>query len=294
MILKLDPRWPLVWRDPATLQLGIDPPRAVLESVSGLEERLISALVVGVPRNGLDALADNRTEAVDALLERLDGVLLDAAATPPHRRIAISGSGALADAVARMLRGLGHRVSAATTAEPLADCSPDAAIAIGTWVLDPQLQSFWLRRDAVHVPVVLTDTAVHIGPVVEPGDGPCLLCLELHRRDGDAAWPAIASQLLGRGAGVEHPALIADASAVIVRLVLARLESGPVAARSIRIGIDGERADRRWEAHPDCGCRGIAPLLPAATAPRGSDSPTGTSAPVRRLPTRATDDAALA
>ncbi|MDO7881348.1 hypothetical protein [Antiquaquibacter soli] len=300
MILKLDPRWPLVWRDPATLQIGIDPPRAVLGGLSALEERLVAALAVGVPRFGLEALADGRSDLIDALLERLSPVLSPAAAEPtaPSGRLAITGSGALADAVTGMLRALRYDVEAAPTPDALRDTGPDLAIAVGRWVLDPRLHSFWLRRDTVHLPVVSTDSAVHIGPVVEPGDGPCLLCLELHRRDGDVAWPAIASQLLGRSAGAEHPVLVADAATAVVRLVQARLDSGPIAPRSVRLTADGERADRLWHPHPECGCRGIGDLVSLeavpATAPRGSGSASGSTAPVRPLPTRARDGAALA
>lgn len=292
MILKLDPRWPLVWRDPMTLQIGVDPARAVLEGLDPLEEMLVSALAVGAPRHALDVLADGRGAVVDALLDRLRGVLLDGTAPPPAHRIAISGADPLAGTVARMLRSLGHDVTVAAASGALADTSPDLAIAVGRWVLEPRLHSFWLRRDAVHLPVVVTDAAVHIGPIVEPGDGPCLLCLELHHRDRDAAWPAIASQLLGRAGGAEHPALIADAAAVVVRLVLSRLDAGPVAARSVRIGVDGDREDRLWSPHPECGCRGIAHLVPVATGPRENGSATAPSAPVLPLPTRATDGGA--
>ena len=34
-----------------------------------------------------------------------------------------------------------------------------------------------------------------VGPLVIPGVTSCLECADLHRRDRDAAWPAVAAQL---------------------------------------------------------------------------------------------------
>ncbi|MHB1173430.1 MAG: TOMM precursor leader peptide-binding protein, partial [Lacisediminihabitans sp.] len=57
MALKLDPRLPLVWRSPSSLQLGVDSPPVVLHNVSNAQERMIAALVPGVSRPGLSMIA---------------------------------------------------------------------------------------------------------------------------------------------------------------------------------------------------------------------------------------------
>ena len=54
MTLRLDPRRPIVWRTPHSLQIGVDPVLAVLDDVSEGDARLIDALAVGVPRSGLE------------------------------------------------------------------------------------------------------------------------------------------------------------------------------------------------------------------------------------------------
>jgi hypothetical protein len=36
MILRLDPRFPMVWRTPTSVQLGIDPPLVILDPVTEL------------------------------------------------------------------------------------------------------------------------------------------------------------------------------------------------------------------------------------------------------------------
>ena len=48
MILKLDPRYPVVWRSPSSVQVGIDPPIVVVEDLTSGQERLLAALGPGV------------------------------------------------------------------------------------------------------------------------------------------------------------------------------------------------------------------------------------------------------
>jgi len=48
MLLQLDPHLPVVWRDPTTVQLGVDVVAAVLTEVDAADERLLSVLARGV------------------------------------------------------------------------------------------------------------------------------------------------------------------------------------------------------------------------------------------------------
>lgn len=267
MVLKLDPHWPLVWRSPFSVQFGIDPPVVRLDDVSDSEERMLAALAVGVGLPGLAVLCDQRLDVRDHLLQRLKPVLLSGEPEPSVPLIAVSGSGSLAATITTVLAGSGARVVAADTPSELEHLTPDIAVVVGQFVLPPATHAIWLRRDVPHVPVVASETAVTIGPVIEPGDGPCLLCLELHRRDEDSAWPAVATQLLGRRTGVDSALVAAEAAAVLARMLLGRLESGAGRAESVRIhASSGERSTRQWQAHPECGCRGIAHLVGAASA----------------------------
>ena len=56
-----------------------------------------------------------------------------------------------------------------------------------------------LRRGIPHLPLVVQGHRVQVGPLITGGGGPCLSCLDLHRRDRDAAWPAVLSQLAAQG-----------------------------------------------------------------------------------------------
>lgn len=198
---------------------------------------------------------------------------LVATALEPSQRavlatVAISGSSILVNAISVLLAGHGVDVRVAADAADLVDSNPDLAIVVGHYVLAPQLHAVWLRRDIPHLPVVVGDSATVVGPMVDPGNGPCLLCLELHHRDADGAWPAIATQLLGRRSGVETAILVAETAAAASRMVLERLQgpAGSGAAESVRIdGATGERRRREWQVHPECGCGGI-PQLEAVDA----------------------------
>ncbi len=287
MILKLDPRWPLVWRTPFSVQLGIDPPRVRLDDVTEQQERMLSALSIGVSEPGLALLADGDFDARDALLEALASVLLHEPATSGAAIIAVGGSGELIGAVARLMADAGVHVVAAATPDALRGATPQLAIVVAHFVFHPDMHSEWLRRDVPHLPVVFSDAGVTIGPIVEPGTGPCLLCLELHRRDEDEAWPAVATQLLGRRSGAESALLALDGAVAVARLALERLDRGPGAATSTRIdAATGEKTYRRARAHPQCGCHGIAHLVSAESTASADRPRTDWAADARRAPGR--------
>ena len=266
MILRLDPRLPLVWRNPTSVQLGIDPAVVILDEVTSTDERMLAALVVGVSDSGLAMIAGAHTAERDALLNALGPALLSVPAATVTATVAVHGSESLVVAIASTLAHSGIDVVTGSDAAALAQHCPTFAILAAHYVFPPELHALWLRRDVPHLPVLVSDTAVVVGPIVEPGSGPCLLCLELHRRDRDAAWPAIATQLLGRHSRAETPVLVAEGAAAACRLALEWFAPpGPTAAgaaASVRIDAQsGRREVRSWQVHPECGCRGIAHLM---------------------------------
>lgn len=272
MVLKLDPRFPLVWRSPSSLQLGVDPARVTFDEVSETTERLLAALVAGVGLPGLTMLARGRVGERDDLLELVAPILLPENAPAPSAPIvAVSGSGRTADAIAATLHSDGVRVVAAA-----ANDRPQFAVVVGHYVLAPELHGHWLRRDVPHLPVVLTDSGVVVGPVIRPGAGPCLHCLELHRRDADSAWPAIATQLLGRRSLVESATAASEVAALVARVVFGELEveGGGFADAATSIRLDattGDRTTTEWAVHAECGCLGVGRVL---EPPAREDRPT--------------------
>jgi bacteriocin biosynthesis cyclodehydratase domain-containing protein len=292
MVLRLDGRFATVWRDPISLQIGVDPARVVLRDVSTAQERMIAALESGVSRSGLDMIASSSGASstdVAALLRTLKLLLVvdePVGATP---RVSIVGAGQTVERIANTLALAGAQVSlSASVTETVTEEHCDLGIVVGHYVLDPDSYGFWLRRDLPHLPVVFGDESVMIGPMIEPGNSPCLYCLEHHRRDSDTSWSAIASQLWGRRARSETPLASTEVATRVARLVLARLESGrpasrTMSARSFQLAtLTGEVTRREWMPHPDCGCvavptnfgqTGLNADPPETGSPRGSDPP---------------------
>lgn len=60
-----------------------------------------------------------------------------------------------------------------------------------------------------HLPVVIDEDRVRIGPLVRPGVTPCVGCHDLHRADWDPAWPALLLQLGRPATGASAAALAA-------------------------------------------------------------------------------------
>ena len=254
MVLRLDPGWPMLWRSPSSVQFGSDEPSVVLSDVSEGEDRLIAALAAGVSETGFAMLAESLEVSADrsqALLDALAPVLVRERQSP-RAVAAVLGNSPLARSTAALLSASG------------ALGSPDDAavvVLVADWVMAPADHLQWLNRDVPHLPVVTTERAVTVGPLVEPGTGPCLYCVHLTRVDEDPAWTAVATQLLGR-AGRELASLeLAEAATLATRRVLARLSGGREIGMSWRLGEGGAVSARTWGRHPDCRC----------AAPEGTD-----------------------
>ena len=285
MVVRLDPRFPIVWRTPTSLQLGVAAPRAVLESVSSADERMISALVDGISESGLAMLgrAAGASDAdVAALLHHVRPALIASPAAP--RRVLVSGAGHTPAAIARAIAARGHTLVAER---------PDFVVATAHYVVPPELHGVWLRRDIPHLPVVVLDTAVEIGPIVEPGAGPCLYCALGDATEADPAWPAMASQLHGMPSLADTPEVAGEVAALVGRVVARRLDTGPAATHvAFTLNLDsGVVSSRQRRRRSDCGCAGIR-------GRRESDSPAdalvATQRRLRPPPTTETAVGALA
>jgi bacteriocin biosynthesis cyclodehydratase domain-containing protein len=254
----------VLWRDPFSLQFGVDPARVILRDVTDGDERVIAALRSGVTEAGL-AMVGASGSVSPVQLERtmasLAPVLLPQPVPPTSRATAaVVGTGVVADLVSDALgaAGVGTRVS-----PEVQDEACDVAVAIGHYVLNPREYGFWLRRDIPHLPVVFGDGQVTVGPLVSPGRTACLYCLEHHRRDADAAWAALASQLWGRRSAAQTPLVAREAAVLAARTVLRSLTDGSpaIASPALSLRLDaatGELTRREWMPHPECGCIELA------------------------------------
>lgn len=308
MFLRIDPAVPLVWRTPTTLQLGGVRPLVVLDDPGEFERSVIALLRRGVRAATLETIGEaigGRPDALRLLLRRLDPALeshdcdpaehpaaeasvAPVAARPRRRRatpaVVVDGDPTLARAIAAAIASLGHRVEPATAVEA---GSVAVAVVAANWAVSPAAHLGWLRRDVPHLAVVHEGGSVRLGPFVEPGAGGCLRCLELHRRDADAAWPVIAAQLAAAPVPALDPAVLALVAAQAAALVDARLRRGATGLAEASVSLSTALrlpASDRHAPHPECGCRALggtatAPARPGASRPDAPSSATAVAVP---------------
>ncbi len=282
MVLRIDPAIPVVWRDPRTVQLGVDPVLAVIpDATSGLE-RLLALVRAGVSESGYAMFASTfgvSERQARKLREALAPALLPDADEPSGAKALIVGGSSLAHDLARVLHG-----ADALASDPA--CA-SLVVIVADRVVPPADHRRWLQADVPHIPVVAGEAAITIGPLVEPGATACLHCVGLHRRDRDPAWPAIATQLASAEPPELDPVRTATAVAEAARRILRLLRGDAAQAgldAELRIGGDGaEISSTRYAPHRDCRCAappesdwapaGASAFLPTPSAGRASAVP---------------------
>ena len=296
MAPRIDPTLPLVWRSPTDVQLGATTARVVLPDVCALELSLVSALRAGVSvktlltmGTGLGATEADVRELLDTLepaferepdAGRAHGTghasrrgdtspIAASAVTPaaPTRdralRVGLDAEGVVAHHLTANLEALGYEPIPLRDDDDVA-LQLDLAVVAAAWVVAPVRHLPLLRRDLAHLAIVFDDTGARVGPLVEPGSGPCLRCLDLTRRDADGAWPVIAAQLAGRPAASCTARAALDASTLAAGVIDDRLARG--VRRLVDASLTLERPGalprrQHHDPHPECGCR-----APAGTA----------------------------
>ncbi len=140
----------------------------------------------------------------------------------------------------------------------------------------------YARRGVAHLSVDIRDGVAVVGPLVPPAGSPCLNCLDLHRRDRDPAWPALAAQL-STGQEAFQPCAVTTALVAVgyaADEVLTYLDGGTPQTVGATVEITGPGRERRrtWPPHPRCDCR--RRRRPAGRSPSvGSATPTTGPAP---------------
>lgn len=154
-------------------------------------------------------------------------------------------------AAARLLREAGAHMAAGGR-EDL-----DVIVVVTGGALDVA-RTWRLMGDGIpHLPVAWEGAAVTVGPLVIPGVTACLRCVDLHRRDDDPVWPALAAQLTRRGRHPEETVLALTAAASALRRVTALVDGHEdLGSVSERFSLAGTLVTtEHWPAHPECGCR---------------------------------------
>lgn len=143
---------------------------------------------------------------------------------------------------------------------------PDVVVTVATDAADPGTALDLMTAEIAHLPVVVREADVVVGPFVR-GDPPwpCLRCVDLHRAELDPAWPVVLSHLTARHrpAATGLPAaLAAVAGGLAAAEVLAHLDGDTPVTLGAQYEIPLPSVEprlRRWVTHPECGCAALAP-----------------------------------
>ena len=108
-------------------------------------------------------------------------------------------------------------------------------------------------RRQPHLAVTIREGAAVVGPLVPAAGGPCLSCLDMHRKDRDALWPG------PRRAQVPEPCAattLLAAAAYAAAEALTFLDGGTpeTLGASAEITTPGRVRRRTWPPHPHCDC----------------------------------------
>lgn len=112
------------------------------------------------------------------------------------------------------------------------------------------------RHRPAQLPVTIRDGSAVVGPLAPPAGGPCLHCVELHRRDRDSDWPALAVQLATPSHDPCAAATVVCAAGLAAGEVLSWIDGVTPSTVGASLELTGPGAPRRrtWQPHPGCPC----------------------------------------
>jgi hypothetical protein len=268
----------VVRRDDRHLQVGVDPPAALVVPDTPVTRRLLEDLRCGV---------DPALDAPEAglLLARLAarGLLVDATARDaalagagdrpavtaafaqfgddaPRRlaaragaRVRIDGPHDPASVAARLLRSAG--VALAESDDEASVVLVIGAPGVGRDELDPLVAG-----GLPHLVVASAADGLAVGPFVVPGTTACQRCVDAQEAESDPRRPMLLEQCgpdrLAAGPPPRDLALLTAALGLAARDLVSYVDGDRPATWSttVVVGPDLTLARRTWRRHPHCGC----------------------------------------
>lgn len=281
-IYTLNPALPVLLRPDGTVQIGWDPRRAVLvQPPPGLTPAALASVLrsmqTAMSATALRHEAARHGPADPAALDTLLTALVEARVavrepSGPRRAcrtasLRVHGSGPLSDLLVESLRCSGAVIRRSSQPHAAVGAAGTDLVLLADYlVTDPRMVRELHAAKVPHLPVRVRDGTGIVGPLVLPGVTSCLRCADLHRRDRDAAWPAVAAQLRNTVAHADRATVLATVALALsqVNRVIAVVR-GTAAARHLAapptldatLELDlttGSILTRRWSRHPLCGC----------------------------------------
>ena len=92
-------------------------------------------------------------------------------------------------------------------------------VPLGSQVLPPRLNSYFLQQNFNFLPVLARDGGWLIGPLTVPGLSQCSTCLDLYLSEADPAWPTLATQLLCQPVAASSQSVATHCINIVVQVV---------------------------------------------------------------------------
>jgi hypothetical protein len=140
--------------------------------------------------------------------------------------------------------------------------SIDCAAIIGHQAIEPRRYVQWLNRDVPHLALSFDVDQASVSPLIVPGRGPCLFCLEEARINQDPSWPVIASQLVTSKERLDDSASRLFCAGLAIQKILAQLDDAggfqqtakELVGYRLSLG-SGAITEFSWPEHEACSCR---------------------------------------
>lgn len=142
-------------------------------------------------------------------------------------------------------------------------------VPLGSQVLPPRLNSYFLQQNFNFLPVLARDGGWLIGPLTVPGLSQCSTCLDLYLSEADPAWPTLATQLLCQPVAASSQSVTTHCINIVAQVVASFFSgSGHWLGRYLEFSqTDLVGSTQVLSPHPECGCGGLQllePIRPAA------------------------------
>lgn len=137
-------------------------------------------------------------------------------------------------------------------------------VPLGSQVLPPRLNSYFLQQNFNFLPVLARDGGWLIGPLTVPGLSQCSTCLDLYLSEADPAWPTLATQLLCQPVAASSQNVATHCINIVAQVASSFFSgSGHWLGRYLEFSqTDLVGFSQVLSPHPECGCGGLQLLEP--------------------------------
>jgi hypothetical protein len=138
----------------------------------------------------------------------------------------------------------------------------DCAVIIAHQAAEPRRYVQWLNRDVPHLALTFEVDSASVSPLIVPGRGPCLFCLEEARISQDPSWPVVASQLVTSKERLDDSASRLFCAGLAIQKILAHVDdiggftqtAKELAGYRLELH-SGAITEFTWPEHEACSCR---------------------------------------